>query len=471
MVTSSDALKKVQGAAVSLTKKKLTAAATEVSGNVTNRLKQKLSDKLSSTSKSASAATTALTGLGGVDALTSGLTGKMGALADLGGLKTGASKAISFATDSLSKAANANTADLFRSKMEGMMGNNVAAMLQGEAQINAKLAPSLVTTGPNDKLLTVDAYDYNPKAIFTSFAGKVSDQATGIFDALGGKGAIAKTVAGVLKKGVSGNLSLDTGALKDRLIQVAGGKTGIINKLSTSFKQGIGEATGIPAGLLNKANVVIDGVARAVATDDIRSASTLFDLVGSVVNDNSLVEFLDMGAKASMLSSIYREAINLGVPEAIDIVVRKANTNDPSALYALGATIDTAVINGNIPTVKLMIDKLGAPAVLAKFPESIRQILASYQFDKDPSEANLTLMYNELMAVLNALDPNWGKFQRNGVWVTDFTVYTNISGHAKQLLSRDTDRVIGMSLASYYPVTSCAGKAREFYPSAVFDLT
>lgn len=470
MTTSSQALDKVKGKAVSLAKKKLTATATDVSSKLQDRLKNKLTDKLSSSAKAATSATSVVSGALSMEAINQKLSTQAisNALKGGGALKSGAAKAISSVTDKLTKAKTPDLKGLLKSKVSGLMGSKVDALLEGEAKINEKLAPTLVTTGPNDKLLTVDAYDYSPKDIFSKFAGKLSDEGKGIFDSLGGGGGMAATVAGLLKKGTSGGFSLDTDQLKNRLIGAVGGKTGAINKLSEGFKSAVGQATGIPAQLLNRADVVINGVTRSIATGDIKSASTLFDLVGTVVNDSQLVNFLDVGAKTSLLSQVMREAMELGVPEAIDIVVSKANANDKSALYALGSVVDTAVTTGNVSTVQLMVNNLGRDVIVSQYPQAVPQILASYAYTKDPVEANMRPMYDELLTVLRGIDPNWDKYNRNGEWVTNLNAFSGISNDARTLFSRYGEFSIAVLLGPQYPQTTILTQLKTMYPQTTF---
>ncbi len=463
MTTAKDALSNVKGATVTLTKKKLSPDAALASQAINERLQAKLEDRLSTAAKSATSATTAVQEI----SLPS-LTANLGAAGVVQALKSSSAKAINAASTALTRGKDALLGNVLKSKVSGMMSSQTAAMIEGESKINAKLAPTVVTTGPQDDLLTVDAYDFQAKDILSGFTGKLSSSVLGdIGDSFRAGGGLAANMANLLKRGSDGKIGLNGDAFKDRLVNSLGGRTGLLNSMSGALKNSIGQATGIPDNILNRADVVINGVVRSVQTGDIKSASTLFGLVGGVLDDSSLVEFLDVGAKTSLLTELYRQAMTLGVPEAIDIIVDKAGDNDKAAVYALSMIIDDAVINGNIQTVNKLIDKLGPAAVLAKFPSAVPQILASYQYATVTAAGpNFPVLYAELNTTLSRLDPNWGRRTRNGVSVLDLSVFTNISVDARAILSSTGPFVEAVQVASLYPPVALAQRGKQMYPLA-----
>ncbi len=462
MTTAQDALSNVKGATVALTKKKISLSTATASQALNDKLRAKFDDRLSTAAKSASSANVSVQ-----EVNLPSINAQLGTAAMVQSLKAAATKATTAAAGALTRGRDAVLGTVLKSKVAGMMSSQTGAMLEGEAKINSKLASTIVTTGPQDDLLTVDAYDFQAKDILSGFTGKLSSNILGsVGDSFRAGGGMAANMAQLLKVGVGGKIGINGDAFKDRLIGSLGGRTGLVNSITGSLKNSIGAATGIPDNILNRADVVINGVVRSVQTGDIKSASTLFGLVGGVLEDSSLIQFLDVGAKTSLLTELYRQSMALGVPEAIDLIVDKAGANDKAAIYALSMVIDDAVINGNIQTVNKLIDKLGPAAVLAKFPGSVTQILASYQFQAPVLDANYTALYTELNATLSRLNPNWGKRQRRGVWVMDLSAFTNISPDARTILSREGPFREAVDIAGNFPTTALANLGKQMYPLA-----
>lgn len=451
MTTSKEALAKVKGRAVSLTKKTVTGPALFSSGVLSDRLKSKMQDKLSSTAKSASSAnqiSNALSLTGQVDQF-KGAAGKIAELIPSQGTTP------------------ANAAKL-KGKLGSMVQQSIGGLV-GESQINEKLAATLVTTGPQDDLLVVDAYDFTPKEILSKFTGKLSSLGKDSFDSLRGGGGLARTVAGMLKATTSGGLKLDTKELKSRLTGLVGGRAGLTNSLLGSFGETLSEVAGTDPNLLRDTYVVIDGLGKRVKSDDFLSTRTLFDAIGAVVENENFATVVDSSGRAALLAGIYRESIRQGVPEAIDLIIEKANESDRSAVVALSYVVTDAVFSGNLKAVNTAIDKLGRDNILARHPTAVQIVLSSYSFPAEMRVEERAQEFVNLDTTLRRLDPHWGTYRRGATYVPDLSAYTHLSADARTLLLYHGDRQGPVSIASHYTHAPLLALARSMYPQVAFE--
>lgn len=454
----------IRDKSVALTKSKPTSTVLDLSSKLGERLKSKLNDKMSSSAKSITSANKT------IDLSLKGLTDKIGIAGAAEQLVQNAKSSIVNKAESLVKANTEAAKSMLVSKASGMLGG----MLQlggGESSLNEKLADTIATTGPKDDLITKDAYDLSLdiESVFSGFKGKLSDIASEIGNSFRGGGGLASTVASLLIKS-DGKIGLDTNALKNRIISAVGGKQGLVNSLSKGLQDGIISGLGLDPSISNRVNVVVDGVLRGIQTDDIKSARGLFNLVGQVVGDNGLIDVIDMGARGQIISQIYKEAIALGVPEAIEIVIDRVGNdpNDNSAIYGLTYSITDAVSRADLKTIDLMIDKLGANAILAAQPDAIAIILATYKFPSGTVDSDYTQLWIELDTLLSRIDSRWYERKRGESWIIDLNVFTNASPDALTLAMLQPDLKIAVMIADEYRYVSLVDLSSRMFPYAVF---
>lgn len=446
---------------VALTKKKPTQTAVEVTSKLGERLQRRIADRMSGTAKTVSSANRS------IDLSLSGLTQQIGLTAAAETLKQNAIQTARQVGSSLVKGKTAEATNILKSKVAQLAGTGLLGT--GESAINDKLADTIATTGPTDALLTQDVYgDVSGSGILTGFKGKIADLTRDIGNQLRGGGGLAANLANVLRVGAGGSIGIDTNVLKDRLVWAVGGKQGLINGLTGAVKQGMLDGTSIDPGLLNRIEVVVNNVGHRINSSDVRSARGLFNLVGQVVGDPSLVNTIDTGARTQMMATIYREAIALGVPEAIDLIIQRSAANDRSAIYGLTYSIADAVQMADLKTLNTMIDQLGRDAILAAVPDAIAMILAMYRYPLGTEPAAYPARWTELDTLLQRLQPNWAYTQRGSQQVINLGMFTRASPDAQSLMRMVEEYQVALLIAADYPRVVLADLARQMYPLTVF---
>ena len=329
--------------------------------------------------------------------------------------------------------------------------------------INAKLADTIFTAFPTEQILAVDAYGVKDNDTLNNVIGKLSGFASNLLGSGGGLGNIGRDLTRMVLS--TDKLSLNTDALKDRLISSLGGRSGIIDSLSRTVRDSLSEL-GLPSQVYDSIEATVRGTTSYLSSNNVQSASQLFGLIERVTGDSELAKFLDVGAEATLLSTVFRESIDLGLPDAIDAMYNQASSSE-AAYYALQSNIVVAADRGELQTIDTMITKLGAARVLADCPDVIARVLASYRFEPGVTYADYEDLFTAMNSVFVKLDDHWGFHQRGGVWVTDMTAFERVSDDARTLLSNVGPFTQVLRLASFYPSQELIEIAKRNYPYVV----
>lgn len=349
----------------------------------------------------------------------------------------------------------------------GSLNEQDEAATSATSLINAKLADTLFTTKPDDKLVVVDAFGIKDNSTLNTIVDKLSGQVRASLNDLGGLSGIGKNLlSGVLR---NGNINLNTDALKERLIDSLGGKAGIINKLSGGLREGLSEM-GLPAGVYDRVEATIQGVTQYMTSSNVRDARGTFDLLARITGESEIASFLDVGAEAQLMSSLTRSLIDLGVPNAISTLMDKSRSSE-AAYYALQSNIIVAANVADTKTIDMMIDELGVWRVLSDCPDLIHRTLVNYKFPEgmERTAVNYDSEWSKLDTQFKRLDVNWGHYRRGNQYITDMSFFSDISEDALELLSLRGPFTLDIRMANSYPKKGLTDLMSEFYPGILIE--
>lgn len=338
-----------------------------------------------------------------------------------------------------------------------------AAATSSMSLINAKLADSMFTALPTEKVLAVDAYGVTDNTTLNSVVGKLTGFAKDLASSAGGMSSIGKDLLSTVLKSKSLDINVD--ALKDRVISSLGGKSGIVSSLSKSLQKSL-ERTGLPSNVYNSITTTIGDVTSTISTGNVKDASSLFNLIGRVTGNSALAQYLDVGAEATVLSTIVRESISLGVPNAINVLLENSKSSEAS-YYALQSNLIVAANGAELDVLTQMIDTLGTSRVLADCPDTIQRVLRNYAFPSGTTASDYPARFTELNNVLSAIDPTWGWYNRDGVLVKDLSFFSGISEDAKTLLTYQGSFSDIMYLVDTYSTQDLVTLTKQNYPNIV----
>lgn len=439
--------------------------ATESARSASEKLSGVLGGKLSSTL--GAGLSSKLGGIAG--GVASGLVNKgVSALQDAGtkklnNLVTGAqSKLSSLASDKLGSALGSalggRANDLLSSALSGLSDNGVKNLA------SAKIAQGFLTNGPKAETLTEDVYGVSDNNVLNGLGEKVSGFAKDAFnDIRKAPGLVTDLTKMVMSGGKDWSVLKD--GLADRVVSSLGGARGLVSNLGSTFKNSLTGGLGLPDDIYD-AVVVTIGDKTSTFHGEVTGARQVFSLINQVTKSSQLSGFFDVGSESALMSSVMSEAIALGVPDAIEVLVENAK-DDQIAYNALYANMRVAVENSDLDTVLLMIDKVGINTFRAQVPDAASILLSNYQLPRDTTSDDYDAELLALQAVLLKLDSNWNQVQRNGEWIQDLTPYAAISDDARTLLMRDDNFMVASLISSQFQQpTNLIDDLKKMYPLA-----
>lgn len=356
--------------------------------------------------------------------------------------------------------------------------------------MSKKAVSTLFSTGPKDDLTVVDVYGVASKAIIPSLGGKLNlELATNLMQKLGlptdpknslkqllSGGSDPKSLLGGLLSGgnpiasalkqVESGWGIDKEGLKDRIVESLGGKNGLINGLSANLQNTLTSTIGLSKSLSSQITTVVNNVTQKLSTGNLTDARDLLALVGEVTGSPELSRFYDDGAETTLMTGLLSEAIQQGMPNAVEALM--ASARDPEiAKTALKQNIAVSLVSGNLATVGILATQLQAGPILREVPDAPVVLLSSYKMPKGTTQTQLSDQRDQLVATLSTIQPNWGSATRGTETVDDLQVYSQISKDSERVLKLDADKALAIELAKTYPKQSFRSLVSKQYPRAV----
>lgn len=365
--------------------------------------------------------------------------------------------------DRAKEATNALTSKLGGGAAATAAGAKVQEQVKNLAE--AKLAPTLFTTGPKDDLMAVDVLGISNSSILNNLAGKLSGFGLSAFESFRKNPGMLTDLTSMIRKDSSG-WSFDAKSLTERVTSSLGGSANLFRNLSTNLQGTLTQGFGVDPSIYSRIEGTIGGVVQSFQSGNFQDARGIFNLVNQITGQSDIAQFFDVGAEANLLSGIFREAIQLGVPDAIDQLVEKAKSST-AADYALRGNIETAVSVSDLHTTALMIDRLGVNRVLSDVPDAAERLVASYSFPEGTTRDQYAARWTELKNVLDQLQPGWSTYNRNGTMISDLSLFNRASQDALTLFKLQPELAVAALIASSYPTVQLAVEGKQMYPYAL----
>jgi hypothetical protein len=349
------------------------------------------------------------------------------------------------------------------SKLSG--GNSTSASAKSATSlINSNLADTMFTALPTDDVLVVDAYGIKDNSVLNSVVGKLTGFAKNSFAGLGGLTGVGGSIASSFIAG-NGGFNLNTDVLKDRVLSSLGGRSGVFNALSGTLRESL-TSVGLPQNVYDQVEATINGVTQYISSNNVNDVRSTFDLISRITGQSELASYLDVGATATLMATVFRESIDMGVPDAITAMLENSKSSEAS-YYALQSNIVVAADIADLQTLTAMLEKLGAERIRADCPDVISRVLSNYRFPAGTTVVDYPARYATLDAVLRQIDGHWGYVQRQGEWVTSTAYFEDLSADAKTLLSNAGPFGLIMQLGPTYPSEDLPALIASTYPYAL----
>lgn len=328
-----------------------------------------------------------------------------------------------------------------------------------------KLKRPVFDGGPNDTLVVADVYNSVSNDVKNNFTSSYSAFSQSLTDTISSQ---RKGLASLYEDVSNGEVGLKTGL--QRAVDLLKGARGAVNDLSTNFKARIEEITNdAPMDTYRMVKANIDGVYRTIRTADLKSVGGITALVNDLAGEN-LFSHLDMGAEVALLTGILEEIDKWEIPEFVDEVMAFFNKDKGKETVWL-ATANSAShlsLNADIDVIEQMLKHTDPAALTRDVPDFAQRLLMRYVIKPDEGPEDYPHRLEQLIRVLDQLQPNWLYLPRENTMVFNLSILQQASPHAKLLLStHDTYRLPVLAAPSFRP-ESAKGILGAMYPLVHF---
>ena len=327
-----------------------------------------------------------------------------------------------------------------------------------------KVANTLFHSGPDDNLLTVDAYqisDNSPKNNFfepfnvtsANLIGEIRNNPAALDEI---KSVLVNTSSKMLSKGeVLAQLGTQLNGIKPQLKTLTGSLTDtLVNAYNTNsaLMKGVSDVSVKLGGAIQTFS--------GVAADEMKG---LLSLAETQLAGVAEIELVDLTLQSLVTSSLLTDLTNKGLTEIATSVINGIGNPDVAKRSLLDA-LEGFVDKGMLPLVDLVIDRVGANTTLSERPALVSDILKGYRLPTNMGPSQYLAEETRLLNLLNKIDPQWSVLKRNIDWVSDLTPFVSASVDAITLFTHGTRFKTEALIAKEYGVKNQKQLVRSFYP-------
>lgn len=326
-----------------------------------------------------------------------------------------------------------------------------------------KIASSLFKSGPIDSLLTVDTYKQKANTTLNALPDVLKNFSADAAQTIRKNPAMLKRIMSDVTAAKSGRLSKADALMR---IGQSMGSSGLIkgltgsmqNTMFSAFEQ-FGVSKGTVASIMGATKTGV----KAYMSGNLDDINGLASLARQLTGKSDIFSVFDLAAEAAMATTIIDYAIKSGATDLMQEAV--ASVSDHSVtLHAYNKTYTVAVLSSNIDALKIMGDTMTAGGVLSTLPDACKRILMFYKYADKTTPAQYEARTTELLAVLNHINPNWAKYNRNGELVDNLEMFTYASQNALTLLGRKEEYALPVMIAPSHKSAALATLIRTYYP-------
>lgn len=202
--------------------------------------------------------------------------------------------------------------------------------------------------------------------------------------------------------------------------------------------------------------------------DDTTDPQETVDLINALSEDGEIAEYLDMQAEYALLDTLIDQAIVGGTPEAIEEVLSRLQTDDQRKELLLGRVRDAA-FNSDFYTIDLTLEYASSQAILARVPTIIHDILQYYVQPESDAEDKNQVALDDLIDLLERLNPKWDVKVRNGTEYKNLYVFSMASHDARRLFKFSNTYRPMILLSPKFPKENYQSIMRQYYPRMRFS--
>lgn len=326
-----------------------------------------------------------------------------------------------------------------------------------------KIASSLFKSGPVDALLTVDTYKQKANTTLNALPDVLKNFSVDAAQTIRKNPAMLKRIMGDVLAAKSGRLSKADALLR---IGKSMGSVGLIKTLTGTMQNTMFDTFdkfGVSKETVSSIMGATKTGVKAYMSGNLDDVRGLANLAKELTGKSDVFSVFDLAAEAAMATTIIDYAIKSGATDLLQEAV--ASVSDKSVtLYAYNKTYTVAVMSSNIDALKVMGDTMTAGGVMSALPDACKRILMFYKFADKTTPAQYEERLTELLGVLNHINPNWAKYQRNGEMIDNLEMFTYASANSLTLLKLRDEYKLPVMIAPEHKSAALPTLIRTYYP-------
>lgn len=328
-----------------------------------------------------------------------------------------------------------------------------------------KIAATTFETGPTDSVAVADVYQNKPTApVNNQPTNAVKDSAIAAAQALR-RNTNFKDLAELITI-EDGKASVKPKDAADKVADVIGGPNSPLADLTENIKDSLLKAVGFAdenelaaAAEGSGGNVVktkkgwqtVQGIkviynnVVALRNFDPKNAGDVAKLLNGIAGNSELAKVLDLESQFAVLGSVMKKVSELGIPDAIDMILDKL-ADDKERRRLILENLRQFVMNSDIYTLGKAYQYVGGPGILSRVPDFINLLMTFYRLPFGTSKPTLTIL-NQVKGLMDNVQPNWHKYNRNGVLINNLEPFSYASQDALNLFALDPNFIIHVRVA------------------------
>lgn len=232
--------------------------------------------------------------------------------------------------------------------------------------------------------------------------------------------------------------------------------------------------------ILGKVEVIKNSVDYYFGNDSPLKVSNILNFIRDTTDVN-LLEFLDLGSEASLLSSVISDIQGWGIPSLLDDVFKAKDDGygkyeydySESFRFAVGQSVSGSISGStDLGFILTLIKHAGPQSLLATNPDFPIQLISGYVFPDGivPGESDVVTSktYSSelglLVEILDLIKPDWFNATRGSESVWNLYFISVASEDAATLLKQSDVYRDAMLTAPFYRMDSFRSVARQLYP-------
>lgn len=327
----------------------------------------------------------------------------------------------------------------------------------------SKVADTFTDTGPKDDLATVDAY--REKATTsektTATSQLPSDVSKDGAQTLKPSKQSPKDIAGEVKP--KNNNILTSKEASDRLNDATSGP---VSELDEDSRKALTDRLSTVSGDDTETlQISIGGSAVEIQKKDYKEAKALAALTSAIDQSGTEIIVDDVETKTALAGTILDKAIQLGAVSAVDIALSSIGIGRSTTLMLI-SKLEAAARVSSLQVIQKIVQRLGSDVVISHKPNLPTMITEYYDWGLGKSRVDYPALRDELIATLDAVDPNWYQKKLNGTWVGYLGPFEKASKKAQILLKMSATHERAARVGPLWPRMSIVESAKNYYPRA-----